>query len=619
LSGPKVLVVAVAAFLIAMNLMAPPALVTGGQAQPDYGRVAVQGSDIVIDGQKARFFGAVDTTALQFAIMAYINGETVVAGKSSLFNGPDTVEGDVYRMAQRDSPEEFWHQYFALLEYYGLNLVRLGAGDTWGTGLQYRAWQDHRAEYLDMLDIILTQAEQHHVYVVLVLAGSQEYPTYQFDSDGSVFTPGSGAFDNYVKYCREVMAALEGYDGLGWFDMFNEPDHDKCSANFWNGDKQRFSEWAKAVASATAGASTHPRTMGVAGLGALFGWGQEDFDLATGKTGFEIAHRHYYASSNDANLFSEPEGWAEADNVPLFWGELGLNNVYPLTRWTYAEEQVWASGGQAITVMVLTGTPGYPYTGGTLPDPEPAASAPAEGGSGGQDGGSSDAPAQEPPLVEEVPAGTAAAPRITSSPSTGAQVGALYEYRVEVDSEATLVMGTNATFLTLDKSTGTLSGVPDAPGSYRVIVMAIGQGGSDVQRFWLTVSPAPEAADEPASDVPDAEAGQPLEPETPAESSQWKFAVALEGYLNIRWDFGDGHSAEGEAVQHVYADGEYVVSVTAKGADGSEVTSSMGLSATSLKAPSQAAERGQGGSSSLGAAACLLAAMLFLAIGLRRR
>ena len=87
--------------------------------------------------------------------------------------------------------------------------------------------------------------------------------------------------------------------------------------------------------------------------------------------GFEIAHRHYYASAEDSSLFEEPEEWAENSNIPLYWGELADNSVYPLTRYSFAEEEIWDAGGQAITSMVLTGTAGYPYTGGTL---EPALS-----------------------------------------------------------------------------------------------------------------------------------------------------------------------------------------------------------------------------------------------------
>ncbi|TQS81021.1 hypothetical protein A3207_06760 [Candidatus Methanomassiliicoccus intestinalis] len=155
--------------------------------------------------------------------------------------------------------------------------------------------------------------------------------------------------------------------------MFNEPDHNNCNANYWHGDKQAFSNWASAVAEDTSGSSTHPRTMGVAGLGTLFEWSRDDFGLSTGDVGFEIAHRHYYASAKDSSLFSQPEAWADHYGLPLLWGELADNSVYPLIRHTYGEEAIWNAGGQAITSMVLTGTDGYPYTGGTLPDPdEPA-------------------------------------------------------------------------------------------------------------------------------------------------------------------------------------------------------------------------------------------------------
>jgi hypothetical protein len=106
--------------------------------------------------------------------------------------------------------------------------------------------------------------------------------------------------------------------------------------------------------------------MGVAALGTLFSWSKADFDLATGKVGFEIAHVHYYGGNKDAANFAGPEEWAKADGTPLFWGELGENNEYPLTRYSFAEDTIWASGGQAITSMVLTGTAGYPYTGGAL-------------------------------------------------------------------------------------------------------------------------------------------------------------------------------------------------------------------------------------------------------------
>ena len=338
------------------------------------GRVTVSGTDILIDGEvpEEKFFGVVDTTALQYAIMAYVNGDKTVAGRNSVFSGPDT-SANGGKISQNATAEEFWHQYFALLNYYGCNLVRIGAGDTWGTQLQYEAWADHRDSYISLLKTMCNEAMEHGVWICLVLAGSQEYPTYQFRSSGSVFDTSSSAYSNYITYCNDMMLLLESENAIAMYDMFNEPDHNNCNTNYWQGNKQAFSNWASSVAEDTKNISTHPRTMGVAGLGTLFGWSKEDFALATGEVGFEIAHRHYYASARDTNLFSEPEEWSRSYGLPLLWGELADNSVYPLIRHTHGEQAIWNAGGQAITSMVLTGTSGYPYTGGTLPDPdEPA-------------------------------------------------------------------------------------------------------------------------------------------------------------------------------------------------------------------------------------------------------
>ena len=338
------------------------------------GRVTVSGTDILIDGEipEEKFFGVVDTTALQFAIMAYVNGDTSVAGKNSVFDGPDTSSNGG-KISQNATANDFWHQYFALMKHYDCNLVRIGAGDSWGSSIQYQAWLNHRESYVSMLKTMCEEAMEHGVWVCLVLAGSQEYPAYQFGGEGSVFDTSSSAYSNYIQYCKSMMSLLENENAVAMYDMFNEPDHNNCNANYWHGDKQAFSNWASAVAEDTSGSSTHPRTMGVAGLGTLFEWSRDDFGLSTGDVGFEIAHRHYYASAKDSSLFSQPEAWADHYGLPLLWGELADNSVYPLIRHTYGEEAIWNAGGQAITSMVLTGTDGYPYTGGTLTDPdEPA-------------------------------------------------------------------------------------------------------------------------------------------------------------------------------------------------------------------------------------------------------
>lgn len=332
------------------------------------GRVTVSGTNILIDGEipEEKFFGVVDTTALQFAIMAYVNGDTSVAGKNSVFDGPDTSSNGG-RISQNATANDFWHQYFALMKHYDCNLVRIGAGDSWGSSIQYQAWLNHRESYVSMLKTMCEEAMEHGVWVCLVLAGSQEYPAYQFGGEGSVFDTSSSAYSNYIQYCKSMMSLLENENAVAMYDMFNEPDHNNCNANYWHGDKQAFSNWASAVAEDTNNVSTHPRTLGVAGYGDLFSsWSQEDFDLSTGDVGFEIAHRHYYASAKDSSLFSQPEAWADHYGLPLLWGELADNSVYPLIRHTYGEEAIWNAGGQAITSMVLTGTDGYPYAGDTI-------------------------------------------------------------------------------------------------------------------------------------------------------------------------------------------------------------------------------------------------------------
>lgn len=327
-----------------------------------YGRVSVSGSDFLIGGKATppRFFGVVDTTALQFAILAFVEGRSSHAGKSSVFPGPDTGNHGV--VSPHDTASNFFGKYFSLLVKYGCNTVRIGAADDWGSGIQYEVWKNQPEQYLSLLRIMCDQAAKKKVWIVLSLAGSQEYPAYSYSGSGTVFNTSSIAYENYVEYCRSVMSAVDGKTALAWYDIFNEPDHNDCHAMYWidNGGKTAFFKWASAVATDTSGVSSHPRTMGVAGLGNMFGWGQEDFDLCTGMVPFEIASRHYYASNEDMNNFATPQTWAKNDGKPLFWGELADNSVYPLRRYIYAENAIYVSGGSAITSMVLTGTMGYP-------------------------------------------------------------------------------------------------------------------------------------------------------------------------------------------------------------------------------------------------------------------
>jgi hypothetical protein len=325
--------------------------------------------ELTVDGAELSdpLYGVCDTTVLQFAILAYINGETQCKGKNQNFPGPGGTISPNY------NADIMFNQYFGICEYYDLNLVRIGAGDKWGSQIQFEAWYYHHDAYISLLETMARQAANHGVWICLVLGAAQEWPVYQYGGSGVVFDTGSTAYSNYIAYCRDVMSELDDEDGIGMWDMMNEPDYDLVYTSYWsgNGGKAAFNTWSSSVAEDTAGASSHPRTMGTAGQGAMFSFSQSDFDLATGTCGFEVLHRHYYATAHDSYLFADPEAWAADIGKPLLWGELGYNAGNTYVRWDWAEAQIYAAGGQAITSMVLDPYPGYPYTGGSLIDSSP--------------------------------------------------------------------------------------------------------------------------------------------------------------------------------------------------------------------------------------------------------
>ncbi len=271
--------------------------------------MSVSGTSLLIDGKPTsqRFFGVVDTNALQFAILAFIEEQISYAGKSSVFPGPDT--GNFGVVSPHDTTVNFFGKYFSLLVKHNCNMVGIGAADAWGSRIQCEAWKDHRDQYFSLLKCMCDQAAKSNVWILLSMAGSQEYPTYQYGGLGTVFRTFSTAYSNYVTYCRSVMSTLNGKTAVAWYDVFNEPDHNNCHAKYWtcNGGKAAFFNWATAVTKATSGLSSHPRTMGVAGLGNMFGWGQVDLDVCTGKVPFEIASRHYHASNKDMKNFATPK------------------------------------------------------------------------------------------------------------------------------------------------------------------------------------------------------------------------------------------------------------------------------------------------------------------------
>lgn len=503
---------------------------------PDIGRVSVSGTDILVDGVKPDepFFGVCDTTALAFAIDNYINGNRGVAGWSSVFNGPDT--GARMPVTPNNTPDEFWNQYFAQMASYDVNLVRIGPHDIWGTGLSYNAWLNHREQFFDLLHSMSYYAQYHGVWLCFCMGGSQEFPAFNFGGSGNVFVPGSQAYNNYITYVNDVMVELENWDSIAMYDVFNEPDHNKVHAAWWNsnGGKVAFNNWANAIADDTAGVSTHPRNMGVAGFGNMFGMNQADFNLATGDTRFEILHRHYYGSNSDPYNFEAPEQWAREKGKPMLWGELANNGPYPLVRYDFAEKAIFAAGGQAITSMVMTGTPGYPYHGGVSSDapvPRPI-----------------DKPEPQPEPVPEL--------NITSTPPS-ATYGEEYRYEVTTSTPATISVDTDAEFLSLDGNV--VSGTPDVGGSFDVSITATANGKVAYQNYTLLVTGEP-------NEVSLSIVATELEPgkyRFDYESDLPSSEVAA-----VQWTFDDGNSSNEASPVHTFEAGEHTILLSLNATDG---------------------------------------------------
>ncbi len=509
----------------------------------DIGRVTVSGTDILIDNVKTdqQFFGVVDSTALAFAIDNYINGNKAVAGWTSVFNGPDT--GARMPVTPNDTPDEFWNQYFAQMASYGYNLVRIGPHDYWGTELSYNAWNNHQDQFYDLLHSMCYYAQYHGVWLSFSMGGSQQYPAFHFNGGGDVFVPGSQAFNNYITYVKDIMVELEDWDSIAMYDVFNEPDHNVVHSAFWNsnGGKQAFNDWANAIADETAGVSTHPRNMGVAGFGNMFGMNQEDFNLATGDTGFEILHRHYYGSNTDPYNFEAPEQWADEIGKPLMWGELARNDVYPIVRYDFAEQAIWNAGGQLITSMVASGTPGYPYYGGV----------------------SSDAPVPRPAF-------TGKGLEFNSVPITEATVGHKYEYAVETSGDAAVSFSSEASFLEFDEETMTVTGVPDTQGEYDVTITASDDVSTVEQSYTLSVIDSNELVSITATRTGDR-----------TFALDFTTDMSIENVSEVKWNLGDGNTSKLRSPVHTYADGEYNIELTVIDDEGKSYNASKMLDVSS--------------------------------------
>jgi hypothetical protein len=371
-------------------------LLTGGaRAEITAGEsITVSGDHFHLGGVNfaSPLVGVDDTTALVFAVYAHCEGFDEYWGYNQNFPGPDMTEGAL----DCDNLLELWHQYFWLCNCYGIGLLRTGACDDWATQILYEAMQNHPVQFAEVVDVMLHEAAEHDVYVELTIAGTQDWPIYQWGKGTNPLDQSTTAFAEYIRYANQVINCTENsthHQAIFAFDAWNEPDHDQINAGYWLDDELLFRGWAENISSRLCPITTHIVDMGVAGQGTFFNWGYGHFLNATGLTGFDICHRHYYASAEDTYLATDPLNWSATVGKPLFWGELANSATYPLIRWTTFEAKLTANGGEAWANMVLRGSGDYPFIGVVPGDEEPAGTEtgpetyPQPDGGGGGGGG----------------------------------------------------------------------------------------------------------------------------------------------------------------------------------------------------------------------------------------
>jgi len=372
------------------SIISSIATMTISSTPPPVGaRLTVVGTHLAIGGVTVNpsvpiIDGVDDTTVLQWMILAYINGKPQYSGWNQNF--PTAAAWQTNNNYTCYSVDDCWDKYFRLMKYYSLTMLRVGGGNTWGTDIMFKAWLNNRTLFYSVLDSMADNAQEYGIYVTLNLAGTQDFPAYMFGANGDAFSAANTAFNtssaayaNFTKYANDVMKQMNASAGIGVIDLWNEPDHDKVYKRYWNNDtyfaagtgRVNFTTWGTKLAQDTAiyadnGANFHPRVLGAACQGMMFGWGQSNFNACTGSIPFEINSRHYYSKANDTYLFTNPEAWSDATGKPLFWNELGYSDyptVWPEAYWPFAETNINASGGQAFCWMALNLYPNYPYTG----------------------------------------------------------------------------------------------------------------------------------------------------------------------------------------------------------------------------------------------------------------
>ncbi len=361
-----------ATIICAFMLLLPVTAIANGASAAKSVTIQVSGDQFVRGDSPIRFEGVNDQVVLIFQL--YPPTEENYTHLNFVF--PTFADEQPHKIPASDM-REFWYRYFWLVSSLGLNMVRLGGFDQWGLSWMHKSFYFDRPHWNEVVDPMFEMAAVNGVYIDLCMGGIAVNCSFSQDTggygprdlipspmDGDLTTPGSQAYNEFVRFYHDVQAMYANETALAMIDLVNEPDSDVMYRSYWSlreNPQVAFQDWAaRIVADCIAVGHSRPVTLGIGG-GLLFHLSEEDV-LMMQNTSADVSQIHTYGSQPDEHLVRDPHLWMEAQGRPEFIGEAGCAMTEPpwnVTYWPWMD-QVATSLNISICWLELEGHPGYP-------------------------------------------------------------------------------------------------------------------------------------------------------------------------------------------------------------------------------------------------------------------